>query len=179
MNEITQDQWRSAVTAVLRKSASDASFRARCLSTPVEALKDASGLDVPSDAPIRFVDRLDVIVVALPPVGTRPDEISEDAARKSIQAVRATTAGAGANFSRETGLPFKGETGIEPASSAAGSADLSDWELEAVAWSGVGIGILIGVVGAGIARVTAAAISRVGQAMGERTFRKCVAFESQ
>jgi hypothetical protein len=166
MNEINQDQWRSAVAAALRKSASDASFRARCLSTPVEALKDASGLDVPSDAPIRFVDRLDAIVVALPPVGTRPDEISENAARKRIQAVRAITAGAGANSSRDTGLPFKGETGIEPVSSAAGSADLFDRELEAVGWGGVGIGILISVIGAGIACGTAAAISRVGQAIG-------------
>ena len=134
MNEITQDQWISAEAPVLRKSASDASFRARCLSNPVAAFKDASGLDVPSDAP-------------------HPDEISDDAARKSIQAVRATTTRAPAKLLRKAGLPFKGETGIEPSGSATGSANLSDSELEAVAWSGVGIGILIGVVGSGILRV--------------------------
>jgi hypothetical protein len=178
MNEMTQDQWKSAVTAALRKSASDASFRARCLSTPVAALKDASGLDIPSDAPIKFVERLDAIVVVLPPVGTHPDEISVDAARESVQAVRATTAGAPAKPSRQEGLPFTGETGIEPASSAAGSANLSDGELEAVAWGGVGIGILIGILGSGIACGTAAAISKVGQAIGERTLGKCVAFGS-
>jgi hypothetical protein len=54
---------------ILKRAARDASFRQRCLEQPQAAIKEVSGLEPPPGAPrIRFVERLDELVIVLPPL---------------------------------------------------------------------------------------------------------------
>jgi hypothetical protein len=54
---------------VLRRAAKDAAFRQRCLKNPSAAIAEVSGLELPEGAPpVRFVERLEEIVIVLPPL---------------------------------------------------------------------------------------------------------------
>lgn len=52
----SQVEIQAAITAVLRKSAVDPAFRALALDDTAAAIKDASGLDLPPDVKIDFIE---------------------------------------------------------------------------------------------------------------------------
>jgi hypothetical protein len=79
MNEVTNAQAKEALKAVFRKASADANFRAKCLSNPKAAVKEAAGMDVPAGLEIKFVEPGSAIVVSLPPHGASEEAIEEEA----------------------------------------------------------------------------------------------------
>jgi hypothetical protein len=57
---------QASLNNLLKKSASDADFRAKALNDPAAALKEA-GVELPAGQKIKFVEKLDEIVIPLPP----------------------------------------------------------------------------------------------------------------
>lgn len=67
----------SALKSVLKKSASDAAFRAKAINDPAAALKEA-GVELPAGQKIKFVEKLDEIVIALPPLAEADSTLSDE-----------------------------------------------------------------------------------------------------
>jgi hypothetical protein len=64
---------------VLRRAASDASFRRRCLTDPSGAIKEVSGLELPAGVPpVRFVERMEEMVIVLPPLTAGRTELADE-----------------------------------------------------------------------------------------------------
>src|SRR3979490_693705 len=78
MNEVTNAQAKEALKAVFRKASTDANSRAKCLSDPKAAVKEASGVDVPAGLEIKFVEPGSAIVVSLPPLGASQEALDEE-----------------------------------------------------------------------------------------------------
>ena len=68
---------KEALKIILKKAASDATFRAKALKDPAAALKEA-GVELPAGQTIKFVEKIDEVVIALPPIGSNLDEISDE-----------------------------------------------------------------------------------------------------
>ncbi len=73
---------KSALKDLLKKAASDADFRAKALKDPAAALKEA-GVELPAGQSIKFVEKIDEIVIALPPLGAADAELSDDLLEKA------------------------------------------------------------------------------------------------
>ena len=64
---------------VLRRAAEDPAFRKRCLESARAVIKEVSGVELPQGAPpMRFVERLDEIVILLPPLARAGGELSDE-----------------------------------------------------------------------------------------------------
>lgn len=68
----TSDPWNEALRAIFTKSATDADFRAKCLSDPSVAIKEVTGLDVVG---VTFAETNDGTGIPLPAFGSDPDEL--------------------------------------------------------------------------------------------------------
>lgn len=73
-NDMPDDPWTAALKAVFTKAATDADFRAKCLTDATAAIKEVSGLDVVG---INFTDSEEGDGVPLPAFGSDPDEIRD------------------------------------------------------------------------------------------------------
>jgi len=67
MSDPTQDQWNTALKAVLKKASRDPAFRAKTITDAATAFKEAAGLELPPQTKIRFVEKVEETVIALPP----------------------------------------------------------------------------------------------------------------
>ena len=80
----TAHQWTPAKVEatkreLLRRAAEDRPFRQRCLDDAPAAIKEVSGLDLPADGPrIRFVERLEELVIVLPSMTDSDNEVSDE-----------------------------------------------------------------------------------------------------
>ncbi len=74
------DEQHPVIQQVLRRAATDATFRARLTSEPHAAIQDETGVAVPADYDVRFVERLDGggLEVSFPPAAAEEDELSLD-----------------------------------------------------------------------------------------------------
>ncbi len=82
MSEINTDQIQVALKSLFAQAATDADFRALCLSDPAAAVNSV-GLALPSDAEIKFVEQKvgepsDELACVLPPFGADPDALQDD-----------------------------------------------------------------------------------------------------
>ncbi len=64
--------WKNALITVYERSIQNPDFRNLCLSDPVAAIKEATGLDVPAGLNLQFVEKREDLVYSflLPPVPT-------------------------------------------------------------------------------------------------------------
>lgn len=62
--------WQAALPILYHRSATDADFRALCLKDARAAIQQLGDFDVPSDVKLRFVEKVDELVLPLPPVAT-------------------------------------------------------------------------------------------------------------
>ncbi len=73
---------QTALKTVLKKATSDAAFRAKALKDPAATLAEA-GVELLAGQKIRFVEKIDEIVIALPPAGSSDAELGEDVLEKA------------------------------------------------------------------------------------------------
>jgi hypothetical protein len=55
VDQATLESFNQFLAQILRRSATDAAFRARCLAAPAEAYREATGQDLPAGMGLRFV----------------------------------------------------------------------------------------------------------------------------
>jgi len=68
MTAETQKQpWQAALPALYHRSATDADFRALCLKDARAALQQLGDFELPHDFKLRFADKIEEIVLPLPP----------------------------------------------------------------------------------------------------------------
>jgi hypothetical protein len=63
----TPEQWQAVLKKVYERAATDDAFRARCLSDAKGAIKEIGGEELPANTNVRFVERLEEILLVLPP----------------------------------------------------------------------------------------------------------------
>lgn len=80
MNEETQ---RAYLNTILKKTVTDAEFRAKALSDPAAAIKEATGQDLPAGIKVKFVEKLEEVVIVLPPA-SGSEEITDDAVLEKV-----------------------------------------------------------------------------------------------
>lgn len=68
----------------MAKASTSAEFRALAIKDPIAVLNETGGLKLPSDTPIRFVDKQEEILVPLPPFGSDQDEITDEEMLASV-----------------------------------------------------------------------------------------------
>jgi hypothetical protein len=71
----SQNKKSEAIKTIIQKSASDADFRARALQDPAAVLLEL-GVELAPGEKIRFVDKLDEVVIVLPPANSK--EITDE-----------------------------------------------------------------------------------------------------
>jgi len=65
-NLLTQKEWKDILAKVYKRAAIDHDFYELCLRDAHEAIKQASGKDLPRSQKIRFVDETEELVFMLP-----------------------------------------------------------------------------------------------------------------
>ncbi len=80
---------QTALKDLLKKAASDADFRAKALKDPATALKEA-GVELPAGQSIKFVEKVDEIVIPLPPVGASDTELTDNVLSQAAGGAAAT-----------------------------------------------------------------------------------------
>lgn len=60
--------WQAALPALYQRAATDAEFRERCLSDAIAALREVADVHIPADLKLRFANKVDELVIPLPPV---------------------------------------------------------------------------------------------------------------
>jgi hypothetical protein len=73
----TQEKWNETITRLMRRAATDADFRARCLRDARAAVKEISGLDLPAQRKLRFAEPQEGLVLMLPPALAPGQELSD------------------------------------------------------------------------------------------------------
>lgn len=77
MNNPDIDQWKAALKDIFHKSTTDATYRALALRDPIAAIREA-GVEIPTGARIRFVEKLDEEIIVLPAFGLHPDILTDN-----------------------------------------------------------------------------------------------------
>lgn len=72
MSAWTEEEGQAALRDILRRAAADAEFRELCLKSPAEAVKEATGRDLPEDFQLRLVENkgADLTLVLPDPVSS-------------------------------------------------------------------------------------------------------------
>lgn len=77
MSNLDDPKYRAALETILHRAGSDAAFRTRALNDAPEAIKEATGLDVPEGMTVKFVEfgqagsfQDTQLVIPLPPKST-------------------------------------------------------------------------------------------------------------
>mgnify|MGYP001214720083 CR=1 FL=1 len=73
----TSDQVRKTLEDLYKKAATDAAFRDLCLHNPREAVKQISGLELPEQFHLRFVDNAGADLTVVLPDMQQDDELTE------------------------------------------------------------------------------------------------------
>jgi hypothetical protein len=74
----TQEQIQTAIAALVQRATKDQAFREKALNEPIAALNEAGHLDLPLNTPIVFAERVEEMVLVLPPFGSDPNEITDE-----------------------------------------------------------------------------------------------------
>ena len=70
---------RQEIEAILDRASLDADFRQLCLSDPAEAIRQATGVELPEDFTVRFVDSQGAdMTIVLRDMGADDEELSDD-----------------------------------------------------------------------------------------------------
>jgi len=56
MDQVARDAFNASLSLVLKRAATDAEFRARCLAAPAQAFREAASQDLPAGLVLRFVE---------------------------------------------------------------------------------------------------------------------------
>jgi hypothetical protein len=78
MNDVSEEARH--LKAITNRSAVDAQFRARLISNPHDAIRDATGVAIPTDVKIKFIERprgADAVIV-LPPPAEQMGDLTAD-----------------------------------------------------------------------------------------------------
>jgi hypothetical protein len=79
MSEVSEQETKH-LKAITDRSAVDAQFRARLMSNPHDAIRDATGVAIPTDVKIKFIERprgADAVIV-LPPPAEHTGDLTAD-----------------------------------------------------------------------------------------------------
>lgn len=74
MDQAAFDSFNQNLAQVLKRSATDAAFRSRCLASPAQAFQEAAGQELPEGMTLRFVEPAPgEILLPLPKLGAAPE----------------------------------------------------------------------------------------------------------
>ena len=77
---MTEREWKEALVKLFIRSLRDPIFRALCLTDPLAAVKEVSGIDLPAGTKLAFVDNIAdfAYCYALPPVPATNAESTDE-----------------------------------------------------------------------------------------------------
>jgi hypothetical protein len=75
----TMEAWRKSLREVVRRATTDPHFRKLTLKDAAAAMKEVSGMDLPSGAHLRFVEKQKETVIKLPPLLSRDEVLTSKA----------------------------------------------------------------------------------------------------
>ena len=80
----TENEWNRALEAVFSRVAIDPAFKTLALEDAHAALKKVSGIQLPADAKIRFVEKVEELVIPFPRGDRSCGEITDSEALEQI-----------------------------------------------------------------------------------------------
>ena len=89
----TREQWEQTLRALYQRAATDAEFRQLCLADASAAIAQISGVALPAESRVRFVERLEEQVLVLPKPLGEDEELSDEDLEQAAGGTFITTIG--------------------------------------------------------------------------------------